>query len=139
MNNEFMKWMEENRDKAKNATADDVLESMARADEQEKALMIAMHGLFAKKRKSTSDMLSAMESMDMILTIIKHSAPESITKDMPDNKLIAEHAHALLDSIDNVISALQEYSLAHEKFNEAVRQDCDTKEKFKQNLNKDEE
>lgn len=139
MNNEFMKWMEENRDKAKNATADDVLESMARADEQEKALMIAMHGLFTKKRKSTSDMLSAMESMDMILTIIKHSAPESITKDMPDNKLMLEHGHALLNSIDNVISALQEYSLAHEKFNEAVRQDCDMKEKFKQNLNKDEE
>lgn len=84
-------------------------------------------------------MLSAMESMDMILSIIKHSAPESITKDMPDNKLIAERAHALLDSIDNVISALQTYSLEHEKFNEAVRQDCDKKEKFKQNLNKDEE
>lgn len=139
MNNDFIKWMEENRDEAKKTTADDVRESMARADEQEKAIMIAMHSLFAKKRKSTSDLLKAVESMDMILTIIKHSAPESITKDMPDNKLIAEHSHALLDAIDNVISALQEYSLAHEKFNEAVRQDCDEKEKFKQNLNKDNE
>ena len=55
------------------------------------------------------------------------------------SKLILEHGHALLDSIDNVISALQEYSLAHEMFNEAVRQNCDMKEKFKQNLNKDEE
>lgn len=139
MNNKFMNFLEDHRNEINNVTADDVRESMARADEQEKALMIALYGLFAEKRKSTSDMLRAMESIDMMLTIIKHAAPENSTKDMPDNKLMLEHGHALLNSIDNVISALQEYSLANEKFNEAVRQNCDTKEKFKQNLNKDEE
>lgn len=138
MNNEFMNFLEDHRNEINNVTADDVRESMARADEQEKALMIALHGLFAKKRKSTSDMLRAMESMDIMLTIIKHAAPENITKDMPDNKLMLEHGHALLNSIDNVISAIQAYSFEHEKFNEAVRQNCDEKESFKHNLENNE-
>lgn len=138
MNNEFMNFLEDHRNEINNVTADDVRESMARADEQEKALMIALHGLFAKKRKSTSDMLRTVESMDMILDIIRHVGPEDVTKNMPDNKLIAEKGHNLVSAIDGVISALQTYSLAHEEFNEAVRQDCDKKEKFKQNLENDE-
>lgn len=138
MNNEFMNYLAEHKDKIKNVSADDVRESLARADEQEKALLIAIHGLFAKKRKSTSDMLRAVESMDMILDIIKHVGPEDVVKDMPDNKLIAEKGRNLVSAIDGVISALQTYGLADEEFNEAVRQDCDKKEKFKQNLKGDE-
>ena len=134
MNNDFIKWMEENRDKAKNVTADDVRESMAKADAQEKALCIALHGLFAKKRASTNNMVKAVESMDMMLSILKLSGPDDLTKDLPDNSLVVNAGKELVAAIDNVISALQQYGLANEKFNETVRKDCDKKEEFKNNL-----
>lgn len=134
MNNEFIKWMEENRDKAKNVTADDVRESMAKADEQEKALCVALYGLFAKKRVSTANMVKAIEGMDMMLSILKLAGPDDLTKDIPDNSLVVDAGKELISAIDGVISALQQYNLANEKFNETVRQDCDKKEEFKSNL-----
>jgi hypothetical protein len=140
MNNEFIKWMEENKDNAKHATADDVRESMAKADAQEKALCIALHGLFAKKRVTTANMVKAIESMDMMLSILKLAGPEDLTKDIPDNSTVVNAGKDLVSAIDGVISALQQYNLANEKFNETVRQDCDKKEEFKNNLgnNRDE-
>ena len=134
MNTVFIKWMEENRDKAKNTTADDVRESMAKADAQEKELCIALHGLFAKKRASTANMVKALESMDMMLSILKLSGPEELTKDLPDDSLTVNAGKDLVSAIDGVISALQQYTIANEKFNEAVRQGCDKKEEFKNNL-----
>ena len=139
MNNEFMKWMEENRDNAKNVTADDVRESMAKADAQEKALCIALHGIFAKKRASTVNMVKALESMDMMLSILKLAGPNDLAKDIPDDSLTVNAGKDLILAIDGVISALQQYNLANEKLNETVRQGCEKKEEFKNNLNKDEE
>lgn len=133
MNNEFIKWMEENRDKAKNVTADDVRESMAKADAQEKALCVALHGLFAKKRVSTANMVKAIESMDMMLSILKITGPDDLAKDIPDNHFVVNAGKDLILAIDGVISALQQYNLANEKFNEAVRKDVTTRS----NINKE--
>jgi hypothetical protein len=140
MNNEFIKWMEENKDNAKNVTADDVRESMAKADAQEKALCIALHSLFAKKRVSTANMVKALESMDMMLSILKLAGPNDLAKDIPDDSLTVNAGKDLILAIDGVISALQQYNLANENLNEAVRQGCDKKEEFKNNLgnNRDE-
>jgi hypothetical protein len=140
MNNEFIKWMEENKDNAKNVTADDVRESMAKADAQEKELCIALHSLFAKKRVSTANMVKALESMDMMLSILKLAGPNNLAKDIPDDSLTVNAGKDLVSAIDGVISALQQYNLANEKFNETVRQGCDKKEEFKNNLgnNRDE-
>jgi hypothetical protein len=140
MNNEFIKWMEENKDNAKNVTADDVRKSMAKADAQEKELCIALHGLFAKKRVSTANMVKALESMDMMLSILKLAGPNDLAKDIPDDSLTVNAGKDLILAIDGVISALQQYNLANEKFNETVRQDCNKKEEFKNNLgnNRDE-
>lgn len=134
MNNEFIKWMEENRDNAKNVTADDVRESMAKADAQEKTLCIALHSMFAKKRASTVNMVKALESMDMMLSILKLAGPNDLAKDIPDDSLTVNAGKDLVSSIDGVIAALQQYTLANEKFNEAVRQGCEKKEEFKNNL-----
>lgn len=134
MNNEFIKWMEENRDRYKNVTADDVRESMAKIDAQEKTLCIMLHGLFAKKRASTANMVKAIESIDMMLSILKLACPEDLTKDRPDDSLVVNAGKDLVSAIDGVISALQQYNLASEKFNETVRQDCDKKNEFENNL-----
>ena len=134
MNNGFINWMEENRDRAKNVTADDVRESMAKIDAQEKTLCIILHGLFAKKRASTANMVKAIESMDMMLSIFKLAGPDDLAKDIPDNSLVVNAGKDLVSAIDSVISALQQYNLASEKFNEAVCQDCDKKEEFENNL-----
>lgn len=130
---DFEKWISEHRNE--NVSAESVRESMDKSDAMEKQLMISIHGLFAKKRKDITETIRALESMECILKIIKISSPDPAVNDVPDNESIINSGREMISAIDNVVSALQEYSLAHEKFNETVRQDMDKKEKFKDTLN----
>lgn len=130
---DFEKWISEHRNE--NVSADSVRESMDRSDAMEKQLMIFIHGLFAKKRKDISETIRVLESMECILKFIKISSPDSAVNDVPDNESIINSGREMISAIDNVVSALQAYSLAHEKFNETVREDIEKKEKFKDTLN----
>lgn len=131
--NDFGKWLEEHGN-GKKVSQEELMESMRKADEQEKALCVALFGLFTKKRAQTANMVKAVESMDILFAILKHAACEDLLKDLPDNKEVSEAGHGLISAIDGVLSALQQYNLANEKFNEAVRQDAVNKEDFKNSL-----
>lgn len=131
--NDFGKWLEEHGSDKK-VTQEELMESMRKADEQEKALCVALFGLFSKKRARTANMVKAVESMDILFTILRYSAHEDLLKNIPDTKAVSEAGHGLVSAIDGVLSALQQYNLANEKFNEAVRQDAANKEDFKNSL-----
>lgn len=132
--NDFNKWLAENKDKVNNVTADDVRKIMAKSDEQEKALCVMLHTIFTKKRKSTTELIRTIESFDMMLNAFRTIAPDKFAKDLSEHALIVNNAKELISSIDNVISALQQYSSTNEKFNEAIRSDINAKEAFKNNL-----
>lgn len=118
-----------------NEKTEDLLNSMERAENQERVLTAATISLYLKKRKNMQDMINASKGMDMFLSVIKEAAGDKIPSDLPDNSKMIKQGEEVIAAIDNMIEAIQKYAAATDKFNDVVRTDVTAKNEYQKRLN----
>lgn len=141
--NDFEKFMKDAKTgneglKDINTKTEELLNSMERSENQERALTAATISLYLKKRKHMQDMINATKGMDMFLSFIKSAAGDKIPSDLPDNSKMVKQGEEVIAAIDNLIEAIQKYGAATDKFNDSVRTDVAAKNEYQKRLNESE-
>lgn len=118
-----------------NEKTEELLSSMERCENQERALTAATISLYLKKRNKMQDIINASKGIDMFLSVIKEAAGDKIPSDLPDNSKMIKQGEEVIAATDNLIEAIQKYAAATDKFNDVVRTDITAKNEYQKRLN----